>query len=500
MKTHVISLENADDYISICDKLLWAKSPRILLVWPDESRLRLLLSDMVLIVRKAEEIGSQVAIVCDDQRVLDLAAQINLSVFSSIPEAQKKAWRRPKKTRKLLQRGLKQKKDVYQIQILDKQRKDLERKIHPILRIIIFLFAIIAVGGLITLFIPSAEVHLSPNVTEESLFVPVWTNPEVKMVSFSGAIPTRSIPVVVDGMLIRPSTGIEKLPTQSAKGDVIFRNLTDGEIFIPSGTIVRTTQGEIIRFSTSKSVTLSAGVNQEIAVPVVALVSGVSGNINPGLIDAVESEIGGSVAVTNEMAISGGVDTKTTAPSELDYQKANNELLNELQTKALAIFQEEYGDEIFWVSEDNIILDEILLETKNPEVGIPADQFQLNIEARFLISYISKVDVETIIKGTFETNLIPGYEVQPGSLYFAQDGSVEEDQSGNLRLGVLATQKFIERIDENQIKQSIVGDSLTKAQEKLSSSFDQVRISINPGIFKHLPFFTFRIKVIIDEN
>ncbi len=42
MKTHVIQLDSNDDFISIRDKTGWVKAPRILIVWPDIGRIKII--------------------------------------------------------------------------------------------------------------------------------------------------------------------------------------------------------------------------------------------------------------------------------------------------------------------------------------------------------------------------------------------------------------------------------------------------------------------------
>lgn len=63
MKTQVILLDAHDDVTSIRDKMSWAKTPRILLVYPHRSRNLGRLLDLRLIQRHAFILGAQLAIV-----------------------------------------------------------------------------------------------------------------------------------------------------------------------------------------------------------------------------------------------------------------------------------------------------------------------------------------------------------------------------------------------------------------------------------------------------
>ena len=58
MKTHVIQLEPHDDVISIRDKMSWAKTGRILLVFPTRVRSRFLTLDLRLLQREGQRLSS----------------------------------------------------------------------------------------------------------------------------------------------------------------------------------------------------------------------------------------------------------------------------------------------------------------------------------------------------------------------------------------------------------------------------------------------------------
>ena len=63
MKTQIITLESHDDLISVRDKLSWAKTPRILLVWPKYEKVTLRVLDLKVLQRHAGSLGSQLGLV-----------------------------------------------------------------------------------------------------------------------------------------------------------------------------------------------------------------------------------------------------------------------------------------------------------------------------------------------------------------------------------------------------------------------------------------------------
>ena len=94
MKTTVIQLEPHDDIVSARDKMAWCRSGRILLVFPDSTRILVHKIDLILLYRSSQKLGAQLAIVSDDPELKINAKEIGIPVFGSATNAQKSPWRR----------------------------------------------------------------------------------------------------------------------------------------------------------------------------------------------------------------------------------------------------------------------------------------------------------------------------------------------------------------------------------------------------------------------
>jgi hypothetical protein len=311
----------------------------------------------------------------------------------------------------------------------------------------------------------------------------------------------KKIPIVVEGSVIEKSTGVERVPTQFATGMVEFRNLTNRRIEIPTGTVVRTLGDELVRFVTTKTLSLEAGIDTKISVPVTAINAGVGGNVKANQIQAIEGEIGGNVVVNNPIALSGGVDTKVTAPSAQDYEKARTKLLDILTNQVNDEFLQEEQSDVFLLMDELTRLDEVLIEKLNPEVGIPSDQFQLTMEVRYLVSYISLTDIKSISTQTLLTNLDSGYSLLPETLIIQQNGIPElNSNTEEVQVNITVDQQAIQTISENEILTQVTGQTIDSATENLAKKFDSIEINVQPGFVKRLPFLAFRIKVGINES
>src|SRR5215470_4540602 len=97
MKTQIITLESHDDLISVRDRMSWAKTPRILLVWPKYEKVTLRQVDLKVLQRHALSLGAQLGLVTRTRRVRQDAEELRIPVFESTGQAQRVAWPKPRR-------------------------------------------------------------------------------------------------------------------------------------------------------------------------------------------------------------------------------------------------------------------------------------------------------------------------------------------------------------------------------------------------------------------
>src|SRR5688572_25232771 len=117
MKTQIITLESHDDLISVRDRLSWAKTPRILLVWPKYEKVTLRQVDLKILQRHALSLGAQLGLVTRARRVREDASALGIPVFESTGKAQRMAWpklRRRRWPRRAPRRNLREKREQVQ--------------------------------------------------------------------------------------------------------------------------------------------------------------------------------------------------------------------------------------------------------------------------------------------------------------------------------------------------------------------------------------------------
>lgn len=498
MKTAIIQLDPFDNVISIREKIAWSKTQRILLVWPNKGKIKLSPMDIILILRSTERLGAQISVVTDEPVIINQLKEMGVSIFSSIPEAQKKPWRKPKirNRSKFSNNSDRNWNQISLERISLNQNKELS--IH--VRWIIFAVGLLSTLFIILIFIPSAQITLFPKLEKQSVQMNIRSDPTIKEINMTGAIPLNIVEIEIEAQLEGDSTGIIRIPEKKASGEVTFRNLSDKEIFIPEGTIVRTSGDPLIRFETTKEAILKPGIESQIKVPILSLSGGTIGNVPVGSISTIESDLGGNIVVGNNNAIYGGVDIKTFSPTENDYQKLKIELLELLEMKSIQEIRATNPQAIL-IPENTIKIDEIITEERIPEVSDPAERFVLRISAKVSGWVFTENDIKKSVELAMNADLNNQFHANEGDIDIEIiDDSLEMDENG-LQWEVKATREISPNIDENFIIQSILGTKIETAKSiiknEIKLSNDPV-IVISPSFWRYLPFLPFRINMVID--
>ncbi len=498
MKTAIIQLDPFDNVISIRERIAWSKTQRILLVWPNKGKIKLDPMEIILILRSAERLGAQISVVTDEPVIINQLKGLGVSIFSSIPEAQKKPWRKPKiRNRSITSKN--SDRNWNQINF-DRKSQNQNKELSTLVRWIIFVVGLLSTLLIILIFIPSAHITLSPKLEKQTVQMNLRSDPSIKEINMTGAIPLNIVEIEIEDQLEGNSTGIIRIPDKKASGEVTFRNLSDKEVLIPKGTIVRTSGDPLIRFETIQEARLKPGIESQINVPILSLSGGTIGNLPVGSISTIESDLGGNIVVVNNDAIYGGVDIKTFSPTENDYENLKIKLLQRLEMKSLEGIRATNPQAIL-ISDSTIKIDEIIAEERIPEVGDPAERYVLKIRAKVSGWVFTEEDIEKSIELVMNADLNNQFHSNQGDMDIEIiDDSVVLDENG-LQWEVKATREISPNIDENFIIQNILGLKVDSAKSIIKNEIKlrtEPVIVISPSFWKYLPFLPFRINMVID--
>jgi hypothetical protein len=493
MKTQLIPLESHDDLISVRDRMSWAKTPRILLVWPKSVRIALRPLDLKVLQRHATSLGAQLGLVTRHRSIRREAQALGIPVFGSTGEAQRVPWPerslREKRERRISHSTL-----LY-LREQVRAREDAWRS-HPFTRISAFLLGVLAVLALVSLFVPRAQVILTPETRTQTVTLPVQADLEINSVFITGNIPSRQVSVVIEGSQGALATGSVPVPQTKAEGVVTFRNLTEQEVIIPAGTVLTSTGLPGVRFLTMEPGELPPELEATVDVSVQAESAGVSGNVETGTILAIEGDLGLLVTVTNEQATIGGRDRITQAATEKDLARLRESLLDDLEKKALDEIYKllEADDQIF---DHTVEIKQILVESYDPPSGQASRKVTLTMQVEFTASYASGEDLAELADIVLNASLPDGFDVASDQLTFETVNAPQPHAPGITRWVVRVSRQLEKQVDAGQIVPLVRGRSMEAAIAQLENMAlaSKPVIQLTPEWWPWLPLIPFNISV-----
>jgi len=508
VKTQIINIEPHDDAISVKDKMGWGQTPRILLVWPSREKVLQRRLDLVHIQRHSISLGSQLALVTGDRNVRRYAELLNIPVFPNIRKAEVSHWR-PRRRR--MASGAVNRKPTPEKAISKTKGRSSEsledlRKLafpepipwlnHPVMRLVFFTLGVAGVLAVAAVLLPSAEIKLNPDTRWQNVTIPITADPEIDDVQLSGSVPIRTISIIVEGRGETSSSGSLSIPDKKATGNVVFTNLTNKEISIPSGTVVSTVDDEVVRYATQKTVLVPA-YSDSSPVEVEAINPGSSGNQRSNSIIAIEGPLGLDLTVINPSSISRGSEKVVPAPNDSDYIKLQADMLEILYDAALVELED-------MLEENDILLKSdpadymVIEEQYSPSEIQPGDDLFLTLQAEYKAVIVSAEDIYSISRTVLKANLPEGYEYFPSTIEITHLDQPESKSNDRYFWEVEAKCEIGAIIDNreaaNMVLWLIPDEALKVLLEHLPIDQD-VSIESFPRWWPRLPILPFRVIV-----
>ncbi|MDK1028851.1 MAG: baseplate J/gp47 family protein [Anaerolineae bacterium] len=495
MKTQLIPLESHDDLISVRDRMSWAKTPRILLIWPISGPVNLRAVDLKVLQRHAASLGAQVGLVTRQNSIQRTAQELNIPVFHSTGEAQRLPWPEkglgPKVERRAPRKDLRALRAQIRVQ-------EAAWRGNPAVRFLTFTIGVLAILAIGSLFIPRAQIILRPEKRTQTVILPILADPALKSVFITGRIPSYELSLIKTDSLEALTTGEISVPRKSATGIVNFRNLTQKEVSLPSGTILTSIGLPGVRFLTTESGSLVPGLNTTLDVPIQAESAGATGNVEPNSILAIQGDLALVVAVTNELPTSGGRDLIIEAASESDLARLRKDLMTEMENQVLA---EAKGllnstDQLF---PDSLRVEQVLEEKYDPPIGQASLEVTLSLRIEFKTSYASGDDIEELAIIVLNASQPEGFVVTGDTLSFETEKTYQTDKEGTTRWVTRVTRTLEEEMDIGKIIGMLQGRSKTAGLRQLENNLDlpsNPEILLNPDWWPWLPLIPFNITVV----
>lgn len=488
MKTTLIHLESHDNLVSIRDRMSWAKTPRILLVWPRRGRVDVRPLDLTLLRRHAATLGAELGLVSRDAGIWWAARGQKIPCFRTTKQAQAKAWRAAPGFEFPAPRRL-------DLRAARAALPGEPYRLNLPARIGVFAAGVLALLAILMLFLPSAEIRITPPIREQSVTLPVTARADTAQVYLSGEIPIRRLALELQSSASAPVTGQADLPGAKAEAVVEFGNLTGEEIRVPAGTILLTREVSSQAFETLSSVLVPAESDEPVTARVRAIVGGVAGNVVAESISAFQSPLGLSLTVRNPEPATGGSDRRGAVATEQDRERLRASLLRKLSEQARAQISAELkaGDLLL---ADSVELGAVLEEQFDPSPGAPADTLTLSLLARFEASYVADADLRQLAAFALDAALPPGYAPRPGTLTVKQVSPPVWEADGLARWQVQAARSVQLQVAPAEALALVQGRTPRRAATLLAERYElslPPTVVVRPVWWPWLPTLPFRI-------
>ncbi len=492
MKTHIIQLDTHDDHISIRDKMSWAKSPRILLVWPDLERVAIRPLDLKLLERHATSLGAQLGLVTRDAKVHRAAAELDIPVFTNTSKAHQHRWKRTREEKLFLRRHPRQnlRKAALEARLPEAAWRD-----RPSARMIFFTIGVLAMLALALSLLPSARIQLALETESQTFTIPISAHPGTSQPSPSGEIPLQQIVISTSAVQEVVASGRALVPATKSKGNIQFRNLTESSILIPAGTVILTLDSIPVRFVTTKSAEVPGGIDQTANVTVEAEQPGSMGNVAAESLQAIEGALGLSLAVTNPEATSGGADRRETVLTDSDRSRARQTLLAMLQEQA-----SEQGKQMLSSGDLPLpitVVDVNMLEEDAIQIE-DSSSYTYKLSGDVVFFYAPASALAWLGDFIFTPSLPEGYQAVPDTLSYEIVGNPAMGDAGNILFDLQFGQQIHPQIDLYELIQSIRGRNPKSAQRQLQVQLAFIQgssIRMTPSWWPWLPLFPFRYEI-----
>ncbi|MBI4040066.1 hypothetical protein HY389_01790 [Candidatus Daviesbacteria bacterium] len=372
--------------------------------------------------------------------------------------------------------------------------------------------AAISIGILLVLvlaylFLLRAKVtiYVEPKVlTNDAVVI---ADPKAKTVDEANKIiPGTVVSTTVSGSGKGSATG-QKQIGDPAKGQVVIYNQTYSSQTFSQGTVLTGPNGLKFTLDSSATVASQSAVEGGISfgkttVSVTASAVGPDSNLPAGTTMTIAGQSSSNFSVKVDTALSGGTSKTITVVTADDQKKLQAQVLDDLKKKASDQLQGQ-------IDGGKKILPDALVTTTSQfnfskKVNDQAAEFSLDANVSFKGTAYTDADLKQIVSKLVQTNVPDGFELNLDQTETQADIS-KVDPDGKLYFTARFNAKLFPKLNQDQIKGQIRGDSVTGAVEKFKRMDGVLGADIRfnlplPNQVARLPLLTQNIQLIITSK
>lgn len=488
----IIQLKHDDDIAGIRARIENADLSHVVLIVPRECLALETNRGMQLLRRAADDAGVEIALVVHENEIRDQAAAFGFPTFHSLAQAQRTRWRMAPFDREKAQRAPGRRTVRALTPNSPRQWAGLA---------IISIAALCGIFAMAVLFVPTANVRIIPSSIALSVTTDVLADPSIVQInSETRSIPARRITQEIAGTAQLPTTTQKSIPNAPSTGAVVFSNLRTEEANIPQGTVVKTSGGVPIRFTTTTTVTLPAGLNSRVEAPVQAVDPGPTGNVKELTINTIDGSLALVARVINLKATTSGSLKPVKIVTADDKKKLQAQLLQQLRQQGNTLLQKSLKPTEFMPIE-SVLLD-VNDETYDRVVDDPADVLNMRMTAVVFGLAIDQEDTQAIVSSMLQKQMQTGYQLLPSGVQVdAQPGG--KYQGIALRLPLRGVGYATPQIDSAKVARGLEGKTADEAASYLATAISLAQpadIAITPFGWNRMPWLGFRIAVFVEPQ
>lgn len=514
----VIHLDRTDDIDTLLTRLEWVEGRHALIVVPGVSDMLANLVSLRLLKRKARSLNLDILLVARDGQTQVYAREVGLRVYAFLQTGKFALWRlqrrhgsargviardgvpgraepRPAKKRRRKARKVRLPGDRFRLRTLPSRGKFLSQAAMALI--------LLALGtGLsyaVVLLVPQATITVVPAIKRVSEATQVYADLDARRVDYaSKTIPARTVILRVEGSAQIATVSTEDAPNSRATGKVVFVNRTPQEIDIPPGTVVRTSTGTNIRFTTVQTTTLGSGVGAKAEAEIVAVAPGLSGNVGAFAITAVEGSQSLQLSVVNERPTSGGDVRQVRIVTYADKDRLKRLLLQQLRQEAYVRITGELDPQEFAPQETLQVF--VVSEIYDKYVDELADTLGLKMEVSANAIVIAGQDANALALDALQTAVSSDYYVIAQGLTFERGSVTQIDENRRVTFSMEAAGTAVARIDTRGLREVLKGQPIPKAEAIVSERLplrESPVVEVRPDWFGLLPQLPFRITILV---
>ncbi|MBC7222707.1 MAG: baseplate J/gp47 family protein [Anaerolineae bacterium] len=494
----VIYLEPDDDIITIRDRLEWTDGKRVLVVLPRGSQALASPIAIKLLRRHAESLSKEVAIVARDGETRRLAQAEGIPAFRRVP----KRWWRLGRGTQWLRRQESRLQRPPGFPSADNVGRDLVSRWAQLAAFLLLLVLLGALVATLVVVVPVARITLTPRLTPVEVEVPLVADVEATEPNpDEGVVPAREVKARLESVGEIPTSSRHDAPDLPARGKVIFANLTPEDVVVPMGTVVRTSTGTTVRFTTVQTVTVPGPVGGKAEAEIVALNPGPVGNVDKNLINRVEGGLSLRVTVTNEEPTSGGTMKQVGLVTYADKERLRNSVLQQLRQEGLQRLQGLLEPSEFLLAEtlDLTVLDEVY---DPPLVEVESETLRVVMRAEARALAVAEQAANEMTLHALEAAVEGRGQLLPQRVTFTRGSQVTVDESRQRAAFTMQGRGVtVPEMDLDAVRRAVAGLPLEEARAWMQANLplaEPPRVTLVPNWLGRIPWLTFRIHLFVE--